>query len=208
MLASSSFPYAVLLIFALASSIVSAEFQLTDLPYAHNALQPHISSKTLKVHHGKHHAKYVATLNSLVQGKSDLERMTLEQIIVEADKRKDQGLFNNAGQSWNHAFYWKCMKPRGGGKPTDATLLEKIEQNFGSYEEFAAQFAAAGNTAFGSGWAWLVYQKMDGKLSVTKTIGAGNPMTTRGHIPILCMDVWEHAYVSVSGSRLYDTARV
>ncbi|CAB9517812.1 Superoxide dismutase [Fe] [Seminavis robusta] len=179
---------------AVAAATVKAEFKLPNLPYAHKDLEPYISSSTLNVHHGNHHAKYIATLNHLVKGGGrDLKKMSLDEIVVEAHKREDTGLFNNAAQSWNHGFYWKCMKPGGGGEPT-GLLLEKIQEHFGSYAQFATEFKNAGNTAFGSGWAWLVYHKAGGALQVTKTIGAGNPMTTPGLVPILCMDVWEHAY--------------
>ena len=119
-----------------------------------------------------------------------MENDDVSTIMVKADKAKNQGLFNNAAQSWNHAFYWECMKEGGGGAPS-GKLAAQIDKDFGSMEEFNKQFTTAGNTAFGSGWAWLVW---DGsKLSVTKTIGAGNPMT-EGLTPILTMDVWEHAY--------------
>lgn len=170
---------------------VRAEVSLPALPYPMKALEPYISKKTLQFHHGKHHAKYVATTSSLIAG-TKYEKMTLEEILV-AVHDKDPGLFNNAAQAWNHAFYWKCMKRKGGGQPS-TPVLEIIKASFGSFEEFTQQFKTAGNTAFGSGWAWLVYSKKDGTLSVTKTIGAGNPMTTKGSVPILCMDVWEHAY--------------
>lgn len=186
-------------------SLASAKLlEHAPLPYADTALEPHISQTTLQTHHGKHHAKYVNTANSMMQG-TKYEAKDIEDIIKEVyaetqDESLDakaraasQGLFNNVAQSWNHAFYWKCMKPNGGGIPS-GVLLEKIKENFGSFEEFKKQFAEAGNTAFGSGWAWLVYNYYDKKMSVTKTIGAGNPMTAPGQIPILTMDVWEHAY--------------
>lgn len=161
------------------------------LPYADSALEPYISQRTLQIHHGKHHAKYVNTANSMIKG-TPYEKKDIQDIIKETEGT-NRNLFNNAAQSWNHAFYWKCMKPKGGGVPK-GVLLEKIKHSFGSFEKFRKQFAEAGNTAFGSGWAWLVYSSNDNKLSVTKTIGAGNPMCTPGMIPLLTMDVWEHAY--------------
>ena len=181
---------------AVADAASRTPLQLPPLPYSDTALEPFISQKTLQIHHGKHHAKYVATTNSMVEGSDDLAKTSsLEEILLHAHKTQNQGLFNNAAQSWNHAFYWKCMTPGGGGPPPQkGALWTKIKESFGSYEEFHKQFSAAGNTAFGSGWAWLVLSSSTGTLSVEKTIGAGNPLTTPGSIPILCMDVWEHAY--------------
>jgi Fe-Mn family superoxide dismutase len=158
-----------------------------------------IGSKTLQIHHGKHHAKYVNTMNAMVEGTA-LENQPLEQ-IVKSSYKKNPALFNNAAQAWNHSFYWKCLKPKGGGIPNCndkeikiQQLAEMIDSSFGSYAEFRQQFAEAANTAFGSGWAWLVCDRK-GKLSVCKTTGADNPLvTTAGSIPILTCDVWEHAY--------------
>ena len=176
-----------------ADSVTTADttLKLPALPYPDTALEPYISQRTLQFHHGKHHAKYVATTNDMIKG-THLQQASLEDILLEAHVSQNQGLFNNAAQSWNHAFYWKCMKPGGGGPPPKGALLKAIKESFGSYKEFKKQFSDAGNTAFGSGWAWLVFS--GGKLSVEKTIGAGTPLTTFGSIPILCMDVWEHAY--------------
>mmetsp|Transcript_18190 Transcript_18190/g.25032 ORF Transcript_18190/g.25032 Transcript_18190/m.25032 type:complete len:226 (-) Transcript_18190:36-713(-) len=176
---------------AVLSVVTAASKELPPLPYAHNALEPFISQRTLEIHHGKHHAKYVNTMNTMISG-TDLESQSLEEIVKTAAKEGNQGLFNNAAQSWNHEFYWKCMSPQGGGGPP-GKLKEMIESAFGSFDEFKKEFAAAGMTAFGSGWAWLVYDTNKNSLSVTKTIGAGNPMT-EGLVPILTMDVWEHAY--------------
>jgi len=188
------------LIVAAATSVSAAANVVVShpaLPYADTALEPYISKGTLSFHHGKHHAKYVATTNTMIQGTPYEKLASLEEIILKAHEDNNQGLFNNAAQSWNNAFYWKCMssplhKKEGTNKPT-GKLLIKIKKSFGSLEEFYTQFATAGNTAFGSGWAWLVYTPETQQLSVEKTIGAGNPMTTPGKIPILCMDVWEHA---------------
>eukprot|EP00978_Attheya_sp_CCMP212_P006723 scaffold15599_cov54-Attheya_sp.AAC.1 len=171
----------------------ASSIELPALPYAYNALEPVIGRKTLHVHHDKHHAKYVATANSMIEGTA-LEGKSLEEILLQSHRAKNQGLFNNVAQSWNHAFYWKCMKPKGGGTPTKGQLLTLIESSFGSFENFQKEFAQAGNTAFGSGWAWLVYNSKKKKLEVTKTIGADNPMTSAHVTPILTMDVWEHAY--------------
>lgn len=167
-----------------------ATYDLPSLPYNTSDLQPLISSKTLEIHHGKHHAKYVNTMNSMVAG-THLENQSLIKIMKES-YNSNVPLFNNAAQSWNHSFYWKCMKPKGGGVPS-GRLLKSIEASFGSFAEFRKQFTDAANSAFGSGWAWLVYK--NGALSVTKTIGADNPIVTLpGSIPILTCDVWEHAY--------------
>lgn len=172
-----------------------ATYDLPPLPFGTSALKPMIGKKTLQIHHGKHHAKYVNTLNALVAGTS-LENQTLEKII-KASYKKMPAIFNNAAQAWNHSFYWKCLTPKGGGIPDEnkhtKLLVEKINASFGSYAEFRKQFAEAANTAFGSGWAWLVSDSK-GNLSVVKTIGADNPMTSSGCIPILTCDVWEHAY--------------
>uniref|UniRef100_A0A7S4WK62 Superoxide dismutase n=1 Tax=Ditylum brightwellii TaxID=49249 RepID=A0A7S4WK62_9STRA len=169
-----------------------ATTELPPLPYGYKALEPIIGRRTLEIHHDKHHAKYVNTMNLMISG-TNLESMSLEDIIKTAAKTKNQALFNNAAQAWNHAFYWKCMSPNGGGSP-QGKLAEMIISSFGSVQDFLDQFAEMGNTAFGSGWAWLVYDQKKKTLSVTKTIGADNPMTRDGLIPILTMDVWEHAY--------------
>lgn len=166
-------------------------FKLPELPYAQNALEPHISEETLGFHHGKHHNAYVTNLNGLVEG-TEFEGETLEAIMrATAGKADKAGIFNNAAQIWNHTFYWHSMSPNGGGEPTGA-LAEQIKADFGSFEAFAEEFKKAGATQFGSGWAWLVLNK-DGKLEVTKTLNAECPLT-EGKTPLLTMDVWEHAY--------------
>jgi len=163
---------------------------LPDLPYPQNALAPHISGRTLEFHHGKHHKAYVDNANKLVAG-TDLENLDLETIIKKsAGDPAKVGIFNNAAQVWNHSFYWKCMKPNGGGAPTGA-IASKIFADFGSYEKFVEEFKNAGVTQFGSGWAWLVLN--GAKLQVTKTPNAANPLT-EGMKPLLVVDVWEHAY--------------
>ena len=163
---------------------------LPDLPFAADALEPHISANTLGFHHGKHHAAYVANLNNLVAG-TDLENKELEEIILAvAGDASKAGIFNNAAQVWNHSFYWNSMKPGGGGAPT-GSIADKIAADFGSYEKFAEEFKTAGVTQFGSGWAWLVLDK--GSLKITKTANADLPLA-HGQKAILTADVWEHAY--------------
>jgi len=173
------------------SSKVNMAIELPPLPYDYTALEPHIGEQTLKIHHDKHHAKYVTVANTMIAG-TDMEKEDVITILRKAKESGNQGLFNNAAQSFNHAFYWDCMKPNGGGKPT-GKVAELIDRDFGGYDKFREEFATAGNTAFGSGWAWLV-QGSDGKLKVTKTIGADTPLTNAGDKPVLTMDVWEHAY--------------
>ncbi|MFS2317463.1 superoxide dismutase [Maricaulis sp. D1M11] len=164
---------------------------LPDLPYAQDALAPHISAQTLDFHHGKHHAAYVKNLNGLIDG-SDLADKSLEDVILAvAGDASKAGVFNNAAQIWNHTFYWNSMAPNGGGAPTGA-LAEAIDRDFGSFDAFKTAFAQAGATQFGSGWAWLV--AVNGKLEVRKTGNAETPLTEDGVTPLLTMDVWEHAY--------------
>lgn len=163
---------------------------LPDLPYEQDALEPHISSETLGFHHGKHHAAYVSKMNAAIEG-NDKADLSLEDLIRKAAADGDQGLFNNAAQTWNHTFYWNSMAPDGGGTPS-GDLGERIERDFGSFDAFKKAFADAGATQFGSGWAWLVVK--DGKLDVRKTLNAETPLTEDGVVPLLTMDVWEHAY--------------
>jgi Fe-Mn family superoxide dismutase len=177
------------------AAAAGATYELPPLPFSTSALKPMIGKKTLQIHHGKHHAKYVNTMNLLVEG-TILENQPLETIMKAAYKNNPV-LFNNAAQAWNHSFYWKCLTPKGGGIPHDKLVLAKmIDSSFGSYAEFRRQFAEAANTAFGSGWAWLVCDRK-GNLTVCTTIGAENPLVTSWWgvtIPILTCDVWEHAY--------------
>ena len=165
-------------------------FTLPALPYAKDALAPHISANTLDFHHGKHHNAYVTNLNNLTDG-SPLANASLEEVIkdVAGDSSK-AGVFNNAAQTWNHSFFWNCMKPGGGGAPT-GELAQEIDKAFGGYAKFAEEFKNAAVTQFGSGWAWLVVD--GGKLKVVKTANADTPMT-KGQVPLLTIDVWEHAY--------------
>jgi len=161
-------------------------FELPPLPYARNALAPHISEETLDYHYGKHHNTYVTNLNNLITGTA-FENASLEDIINKADGP----LFNNAAQVWNHTFYWNSLSPAGGGEPTGA-LLTAINTTFGSFETFRQKFSASAAGNFGSGWTWLV-QDSNGALSIVNTANAGNPMTS-GLTPLLTCDVWEHAY--------------
>ncbi len=161
-------------------------FTLPALPYAKDALAPHITAETLEFHHGKHHNAYVTNLNKLTEGKPEAEK-SLEDIIMTSEA----GVFNNAAQIWNHTFYWSSMKPGGGGAPT-GDIAAAITRDFGSFDKFKEEFTAAATTQFGSGWAWLVADKA-GKLSVTKTGNADLPMK-HGQKAILTIDVWEHAY--------------
>ncbi|BCO08175.1 superoxide dismutase [Desulfolithobacter dissulfuricans] len=163
---------------------------LPDLPYKKDALEPHISSRTLDFHHGKHHNAYVTNLNKLIEG-TELASETLEDIIKKTvNDATNAGVFNNAAQVWNHTFYWQSMKPDGGGLPT-GDIAEKIDTDFGSYDNFIEQLKNAGLTQFGSGWAWLVIK--NGKLEIMKTSNADTPIA-HGVKPLLTVDVWEHAY--------------
>jgi len=163
---------------------------LPDLPYSKEALAPVISAKTLEFHHGKHHKTYVETTNKLIAG-TDLENADLETIIKKAagDQAKT-GLFNNSAQVWNHTFFWNCMKPNGGGPPS-GPIADKINGAWGDYKKFAEELKTAGVTQFGSGWAWLVLD--GGDLKITKTANADTP-SAHNLKPLLTIDVWEHAY--------------
>ena len=165
-------------------------FQLPKLDYSKSSLSPHMSEETLDLHHGKHHQTYITNLNNLIKD-SGLENSSLEEIVkkTSADPSKI-GIFNNAGQHWNHILFWKCMKPKGGGA-LPGKLEKRINSDFGSVDKFKEQFIQAGITQFGSGWAWLAIDK--GKLIVTKTANASNPLVNNMK-PILGCDVWEHSY--------------
>ena len=161
--------------------------KLPELPYAMDALQPHISKETLEFHYVKHHNAYVTNLNNLVPG-TEFESLSLEEIIKKASVG---GIFNNAAQVWNHSFYWNCLSPKGGGEPK-GKLLDLINDSFGSFEKFKEQFTKSAVTNFGSGWTWLV-QNSNGKLELINTSNAGTALTS-GKTPLLTCDVWEHAY--------------
>lgn len=162
-------------------------FTLPALPYAMNALAPHISEETLEYHYGKHHAAYVNNLNKLIAD-TEYEHLNLEEIIK---KSKSGGIFNNAAQVWNHTFYWHCLSPKGGDEPT-GKLADAITKAFGSFDAFQEQFTQAAIATFGSGWAWLVLDK-SGDLKISSTSNAGTPMT-EGQQALMTCDVWEHAY--------------
>lgn len=165
-------------------------FELPSLPYDTKALEPFISANTLTFHHDRHHAAYVANLNKLIKDTA-LDSKPLEEIIVEvAGDAARQGIFNNAAQAWNHTFYWNSLQHAGSAKPQGA-LLSKINADFGGFDKFLEEFKTAATTQFGSGWAWLVLDK--GTLKVTKTGNADTPLA-HGLIPLLTLDVWEHAY--------------
>ncbi|CAA7613884.1 superoxide dismutase [Magnetospirillum sp. SS-4] len=166
-------------------------FELPALPFAIDALEPHISARTFEFHHGKHHAAYVTNLNNLTKD-TDLASRSLEEVIkaAAADLPAKQGVFNNAAQVWNHTFFWNCLKKGGGGKP-GAKLLARIDSDLGGFDKFKDDFKNAAVTQFGSGWAWLVEE--NGKLKITKTANADLPMA-HGQKALLTVDVWEHAY--------------
>ena len=162
------------------------EHTLPPLPYAKDALQPHISAETLEFHYGKHHQAYVTNLNNLIKG-TDFENASLEDII----KKSSGGVFNNSAQVWNHTFFWNCMSPNGGGAPTGA-VADAINQKWGSFDKFKEEFTKSCVSNFGSGWTWLV-KKTDGSVDIVNTSNAGTPLTGDDK-PLLTCDVWEHAY--------------
>tara|TARA_R110002049_G_scaffold182923_3_gene350810 strand:- start:220 stop:798 length:579 start_codon:yes stop_codon:yes gene_type:complete len=162
------------------------EHKLPELPYAMDALAPHISKETLEYHYGKHHQTYVTKLNDAIKG-TDYESMSLEEIV----KKSDGGVFNNAAQIWNHTFYWHCLSPNGGGEPS-GKLADGIKKKWGSVEDFKKAFDTSAANNFGSGWTWLV-QKADGSLDIVNTSNAATPLTG-ADTPLLTCDVWEHAY--------------
>ena len=168
-------------------------FELPQLPYAYDALEPNIDARTMEIHHSKHHNAYTTNLNAAIVG-SDLEGKNIENILMNLDM-KNGAVRNNGGGFYNHNLFWTVMSPDGGGLPT-GELATAIDRDFGSFEEFKVRFAKAGATQFGSGWAWLCTQK-GGKLDVCGTPNQDNPLMPEvgcGGTPILGMDVWEHAY--------------
>jgi superoxide dismutase, Fe-Mn family len=162
------------------------EHKLPELPYAKDALVPHISAETLEYHYGKHHKTYVDNLNKLIPG-TEFENSPLEDII----RKASGGVFNNAAQVWNHTFYWNCLLPKSGGDPSGA-LANALTKNFGSFAQFKEKFTNVAVTLFGSGWVWLV-KNPDGSLAIETISNAGNPLKD-GKKPLLTCDVWEHAY--------------
>ena len=161
--------------------------ELPPLPYAQDALEPHISKETLEFHYGKHHNTYVVKLNGLIDGTPDAGK-SLEEIV----KSSSGGVFNNSAQVWNHTFYWNCLSPNGGGAPTGA-VADAINAAFGSFDEFKAKFTESAVNNFGSGWTWLV-KKGDGSVAIVNTSNAATPLTDASVTPVLTVDVWEHAY--------------
>ncbi|WP_305821870.1 superoxide dismutase [Massilia brevitalea] len=162
------------------------EHTLPPLPYAKDALQPHISAETLEYHYGKHHATYVTNLNNLIKG-TEFENMSLEEIVT----KSSGGIFNNSAQVWNHTFFWNCMSPNGGGAPT-GKVAEAIDAKWGSFDKFKEEFTKSAVGNFGSGWTWLV-QKADGSVDIVNTSNAHTPLASDDKALLTC-DVWEHAY--------------
>ncbi|MFU8784124.1 superoxide dismutase [Fe] [Aliidiomarina sp.] len=162
-------------------------FELPALPYEKNALEPHISAETLEYHYGKHHQTYVDKLNGLVEG-SEFAGKSLEEIV----KTSSGGVFNNAAQIWNHTFYWHCLSPNGGGEPTGA-LADAINAKWGSFEQFKEAFTTSAVNNFGSSWTWLV-KTQDGGVDIVNTSNAATPLTDENNVPVLTVDLWEHAY--------------
>ncbi|OIJ16106.1 superoxide dismutase [Anaerobacillus arseniciselenatis] len=170
-----------------------AKFTLPELPYAFDALAPHIDEETMKIHHGRHHNTYVTNLNNALEGHADLADKSLEELISNLDALPEgirTAVRNNGGGHANHTLFWEVMSPNGGGEPT-GELLDAINSTFGSFDAFKEEFAKAGATRFGSGWAWLIVD--NGKLAVTSTPNQDTPVM-EGKTPILGLDVWEHAY--------------
>ncbi len=165
-------------------------YKLPTLDYKNDALSPIMSQETLELHHGKHHQTYITNLNNFIKD-TEMENMSLDKIILKSSEDKSLvGIFNNASQHWNHNLFWKCMKPKGGGK-IPPKLEKRLISDFGSIEQFKNDFKQAGITQFGSGWCWLSIS--NGKLTVTKTANAINPLVSN-MVPILGCDVWEHSY--------------
>ena len=171
-------------------NVQTGPFQLPPLPWAENALDPVISANTISFHYGKHHAAYVKKLNELVAG-TRYAQMPLERVIAETAGHPDsQKIFNNAAQAWNHTFFWNCMRPGAGGKPS-GPIAEAIDRDLGGYDKFREDFVKAAADCFGSGWAWLAHR--NGKLQILALPNAGTPIAT-GATALLTVDVWEHAY--------------
>ncbi|AFB21082.1 superoxide dismutase [Rickettsia canadensis] len=172
------------------SNQTSYPFILPDLPYDKESFKPHFTHETFDYHHGKHHNTYVQNLNNLLKDKEELQKKDLEEIIEWSSQNSNTAIFNNAAQIWNHTFFWYSIKPQGGGKPS-GKILEQINKDFSSFEEFCQQFKQDAVGQFGSGWTWLVYH--NNGLQIIKTANAGTPIAN-GMKPLLACDVWEHAY--------------
>jgi superoxide dismutase, Fe-Mn family len=170
-----------------------SKFELPELPYAYDALEPHIDKETMNIHHTKHHNTYVSNLNGAVEGKADLEGKSLEELLANLDAVPEAvrtAVRNNGGGHANHSLFWTVLSPNGGGEPT-GEVATKINEAFGSFDQFKEAFATAAKTRFGSGWAWLVVN--NGNVEVTSTPNQDSPLM-EGKTPILGLDVWEHAY--------------
>lgn len=169
-------------------------YTVSDLPYAKDALEPHIDAQTMEIHHDKHHAAYVSKVNAAIEGKSDLESKSIEELIADLSSVPEDirgAVRNNGGGHANHSLFWTVLGPNGGGEP-GGDLGEDIKASFGSFDDFKEKFEAAGATRFGSGWAWLIVNQ-DGKLEITSTPNQDSPIMD-GNTPIFGVDVWEHAY--------------
>lgn len=177
----------------LKEELIMAKFELPELPYAYDALEPHIDQETMNIHHTKHHNTYVTKLNAALEGHADLQDKSLEELLQNLDSLPSDiqtAVRNNGGGHANHTLFWTILSPNGGGEPT-GELAEKIKEAFGSFDQFKEDFAAAGAGRFGSGWAWLVVK--NGNLEITSTPNQDTPVM-EGVTPILGLDVWEHAY--------------
>jgi len=169
-------------------------YELPPLPYAYDALEPHIDAQTMEIHHSRHHNTYVTNLNGAVEG-TDLESLSIDELVKNLDRvpeDKRTAVRNNGGGHWNHSFFWKIMGPNGGGQPT-GELAQAINDAFGSFDAMKEQFAKAAAGRFGSGWAWLVVDG-NGKLAITSTPNQDNPLMDGSGTPVIGIDVWEHAY--------------
>ncbi|WP_341792696.1 MULTISPECIES: superoxide dismutase [unclassified Rickettsia] len=178
------------MVYCTKSNQTSYPFVLPDLPYDKDSFKPHFTAETFDYHHGKHHQTYVTNLNNLLKDDTELQKMDLEELIAHSSSNSSYAIFNNAAQIWNHSFFWHSIKSKGGGNPT-GKILELINKDFGSFENFREQFKTAAIGQFGSGWAWLIYH--DNKLQIIKTANAETPIVN-GMKPIIACDVWEHAY--------------
>ena len=168
-------------------------FELPELPFAYDALDPYMSAETFEFHHDKHHQAYVTNGNKAILDIKDHMGKTLEEIVANALKTNETGLFNNAAQHWNHSFFWNCLKPGGGGTALPGTLQSKIDSDLGGYDEFKAKFVEACVTQFGSGWGWLAYNPASDGLAI-QTCANQDPLSKTGLVPLMGVDVWEHAY--------------
>lgn len=178
------------MVYCTKSNQTSYPFVLPNLPYDKDSFKPHFTAETFDYHHGKHHQTYVTNLNNLLKDNIELQKMDLEELIAHSSSNSNYAIFNNVAQIWNHSFFWHSIKPNGGKAPT-GTLLELINKDFGSFENFCEQFKTAAIGQFGSGWAWLVQH--DNKLQIIKTANAETPIAN-GMKPLIACDVWEHAY--------------